>query len=192
MLNGAEQDMDEISRVKYNLLFKIKLNYKLQGVSLKRITKEIYFCSRFYNRLLMAQKAKTVDHLGTVQEITTNDIMVKILSQSACAACHANGICGVSDSTDKVVVVHKPNHNYCVGQDVKVVLKQTLGFRALLLGYLTPFLIVVTILIVLSSVGFTEGKAGLVSLLVLVPYYFGLYLFRNLISKQFNFDIESI
>ncbi|PKP36188.1 MAG: RseC/MucC family positive regulator of sigma(E) [Bacteroidetes bacterium HGW-Bacteroidetes-15] len=140
----------------------------------------------------MSQKAKTVDHIGRVQEVTNSDIVVRILSQSACAACHAKGGCGMSESAEKFVVVHKPNHTYIVNQDVKVVLKQSLGFKALVLGYVIPFSIVLITLIVLTTVGLSEGKAGLISLFVLVPYYLGLYILKDRVSKQFTFDIESI
>jgi sigma-E factor negative regulatory protein RseC len=140
----------------------------------------------------MSQRVKTVDHLGKVQEITSNDIMVGILSHSACASCHAKGACGVSDVQEKVVVVHKPNHNYMVGQDVKVILKQSLGFKALLLGYVFPFLTVLIVLIALTTAGVSEGRAGLASLSILLPYYLGLQFFKDKISKHFTFDIESI
>lgn len=140
----------------------------------------------------MPQRAKTVDHLGKVQEITTSNVMVLILSQSACAACHAKGACGISDVEEKLVVVHKPNHSFFVGQDVRVILKQSLGFKALVVAYVIPFLLVLIALIILTAVGFSEGKSGLLSLLILVPYYFGLHLFRDKHSSQFIFDIESV
>ncbi|MDD4671562.1 MAG: SoxR reducing system RseC family protein [Bacteroidales bacterium] len=140
----------------------------------------------------MAQKIKTVDHHGSVQEVTTNNITVKIISQSACAACHAKGACGLSDTTEKIVVVHKPNHGYTVGQDVKVILRQSLGFKALTLGYLFPFLLMVLVLIMLTVLGVGELKAGLLSLATLVPYYIVLHLFNSKISRLLTFDIESI
>jgi sigma-E factor negative regulatory protein RseC len=140
----------------------------------------------------MTQKSKTVDHLGKVQEITSSDIMVSILSHSACSSCHAKGGCGMGDTAEKTVVVHKPNHNFFVGQDVKVILKQSLGFRALLLGYIFPFILVLMILIVLTAFNVPEGRAGLASLVVLVPYYIALYSWRDRLAKQFTFEIESI
>lgn len=139
----------------------------------------------------MSQKAKTVDHIGKVQEITSTDVMVSIINHSSCSACHAKGSCGMVDSTEKVVVVHKPNHGFVVGQDVKVILRQSLGFRALFYGYVVPFLLVLLILIVLSAFNVPEGRAGLASLAMLVPYYFGLYIFKDKLSKQFTFEIES-
>lgn len=140
----------------------------------------------------MSNSTKTVDHIGMVQEVTNSDVVVRILSQSACAGCHASGTCGMADSTEKLVVVHKPNHSYIVNQSVKVTLKQSLGFKALLIGYVMPFLLVLFTLLILTSLGLPEARAGLSSLSILVPYYAGLYLLKDRISKQFTFDIESI
>ena len=140
----------------------------------------------------MSKLTKTVDHIGRVQEVTSTDVLVSIINQSACADCHAKGACGMADSTEKNVVVQKSNHNFRIGQEVKVILKQSLGFKALLLGYIIPFFLVVISLILLSSFGVSEGKAGLISLSILLPYYVGLHLFRKSISKHFTFDIESV
>jgi sigma-E factor negative regulatory protein RseC len=135
---------------------------------------------------------KTVDHIGRVQEISTTDVQVTIINNSACADCHAKGACGMADSAEKKVVVQKSNHNFSIGQEVKVILRQSLGFKALLLGYIIPFFLVVISLILFSAVGVPEGAAGLISLSILLPYYVGLHLFRNRISKHFTFDIESV
>lgn len=140
----------------------------------------------------MSGKVKTVDHIGKVQEITHENVMVKILSHSACSGCHAKTVCGIADSVEKTVVIHKSNHNFFQGQDVKVILKQSLGFKALFLGYLAPFIVVVFTLILLTSLGVSEVRSGIASLSVLIPYYFSLYLLKDKFTKQFTFDIESL
>lgn len=140
----------------------------------------------------MTQAAKTVDHIGRVQEITPDEVIVCITSNSACAGCHAQGVCGMSGSSQKTVVVQKPNHDYQVGEDVKVILRQSLGFRALFLGYILPFFLVLLSLILLSVCKVHEAMAGLISLSVLVPYYLALYGFKNRVSKRFTFDIEPV
>jgi len=117
---------------------------------------------------------------------------VCIISQSACAACHAKGACGLSDSTEKMITVLKPNHNLKVGESVRVVIKQSMGFKALFAGYILPFIAVLTVLIILTLFKVSEGKAGLASLAILVPYYFALYLFKDRISNHFIFELESI
>jgi len=139
----------------------------------------------------MARRIKTVDHLGWVKEIDSDKIVVNILSQSACAGCHAKGACGLGDSAEKLITVVKPNHKLKVGESVKVILKQSMGFQALFLGYVMPFLAMLIVLIALTSMSISEAKAGLASLAILVPYYFILYLIKDRISNHFTFEIES-
>lgn len=139
----------------------------------------------------MSSKPNVIEHLGRVDAVTPSDIRVVIVSQSACASCHAKGACTASDTSEKIVVISKANHNYLVGEAVKVLLKQSLGYKALFLGYLLPLIILLTALFVFSAF-MSEGKSGLFALLVLLPYYAILYLFRNKIAKQFIFDIQKI
>ncbi|MGE0078877.1 MAG: SoxR reducing system RseC family protein [Bacteroidales bacterium] len=140
----------------------------------------------------MSSKPHIIEHLGRVDAITPNDVRVVIVSQSACASCHAKGACTASDSTEKIVVITKPNHNFLVGETVKVLLKESLGFKALFLGYILPLIVIIVALFSFSALGLSEVKAGLLSLLMLIPYYLVLYLFKNAIAKQFNFDIEKL
>ena len=139
----------------------------------------------------MPAKPTLIEHLGRIDAVTPNDIRVVIISQSASASCHAKGACSASDVSEKIVVVSKTNHNFLVGETVKVLLKQSLGFKALFLAYILPFIVVITALFSLSSF-VSEGIAGILALLSLIPYYAILYFFKNKISKQFNFDIEKI
>jgi len=71
-------------------------------------------------------------------------------------------------------------------------MQQSLGFKALFLGYILPLIVLVVSLFVFNALGFSESVSGLLSLAVLVPYYLMLYLFRKSIEKQFHFDIEKL
>lgn len=140
----------------------------------------------------MTRTTKTVDHLGRVHEINSDEITVSIISQSACATCDAKGACGLSDSAEKMITVLKPNHNLNVGESVRVIIKQSMGFKALFVGYILPFIAVFALLITLTFFNVSEGMAGLASLAVLAPYYLALYLFKDRISNHFIFELESI
>jgi len=140
----------------------------------------------------MRANDKVIEHLGRVDAITRNDIRVTIVSQSACATCHAKGACTAADVEEKVVAITKPNHNFMVGETVKVVMKQSQGFKALMLGYIYPLILVLVALFTLSAMGLSDEKSGLITLALLVPYYGIVYLFRNKISKKFNFQIEKL
>ncbi len=134
--------------------------------------------------------SKSVEHIGRIASIEGNKLIVQFLAQSACASCHAKGACSAADMENKEVEVLEPNPNrYQLGEKVKIVLKQSLGFRALLLGYLMPFFLVMLVLIVLSQFT-TEGKAGLGSLAVLLPYYLFLYFMKDRLKKTFTFSVK--
>lgn len=134
--------------------------------------------------------SKSVEHIGRIASIEGNKLIVQFLAQSACASCHAKGVCSAADMENKEVEVLEPHpDSYQLGEKVKIVLKQSLGFRALLLGYLIPFFLMLIVLIVLTQFT-TEGKAGLGSLAVLPPYYLFLYFMKDRLKKTFTFSIK--
>ena len=135
---------------------------------------------------------KSVEHKGTVESVENGIVKVNILSQSACASCHAKGACSVADMEDKIIDVQTPNKDYNLGERVNVVMDQTLGFKALLYGYVVPFVIVMIVLFSAVGIGFSEGKAGLLSLAVLPPYYLGLYLLKDKMKQTFSFRIQKL
>jgi sigma-E factor negative regulatory protein RseC len=135
---------------------------------------------------------KSIEHKGRIETIDGNKINVNILAMSGCASCHAKGVCTASDMQEKIVEVFDFTNQYQVGEEVNVVLKQSLGFRALFLGYVLPFLLVFFFLIVLTVFTNNEAISGIGSLSVLVPYYIVLFLFKDKIRKKFTFIINKI
>jgi sigma-E factor negative regulatory protein RseC len=134
---------------------------------------------------------ETIRHRGVVSKVDDKFNYVTIIAQSACAACHASGVCNVSDLQEEIVQVpKKQGDQYTVGQTVFVKMKQSLGTLAVLLGYFFPFLLVLASLIVLLALNFSEGVAGMISLGLLIPYYLILYSRRNQLKKKFVFEIE--
>ena len=45
----------------------------------------------------------SISHRGRVVEITPEMTSVEIISESACASCHAKGLCGLGESKSKLV-----------------------------------------------------------------------------------------
>jgi sigma-E factor negative regulatory protein RseC len=129
-------------------------------------------------------------HPGIVDHIEEGVVFVRILSQSACSTCHAKGACAVSEIEEKIVEVVNPgNRNYQPGEHVTVKMKQSLGRRAVMLGYIIPLIILVGSIVTLVLLLNNEGLAALLSILLLVPYYGLLYLSRNKLKQHFNFTI---
>lgn len=124
--------------------------------------------------------------------MTDSQLIVNILSQSACSSCHAQGACTVSDFQDKEIEINEFKGNYQPGQEVTVIFKESKGFTALLWGYILPFFIVLGTLITLLELTKNELIAGLISLGVLIPYYTTLYFLRHHLKKIFKFEVEEI
>lgn len=133
-----------------------------------------------------------VTHTGRISQITDKEIKVSIISQSACAACHAKGACSASDMAEKEIdVPWFGTHAYAVGDEVVVELAQNQGIKAVLLGYIVPFFVLLISLLVFIGLGENEGIAGLLSLLMLIPYYVILSRLKKYMSATFEFRIKS-
>ncbi len=133
-----------------------------------------------------------IDHEGIIDHIQDGVARVKIDSQSACAACHAKGVCGAADSEEKFLDVDLHGASYMEGEPVRVMVAKHLGFRAVTLGYIYPFLLLMAVLIGLTLIGLDEMKAGLFALLSIIPYYLFLYIIRRRIGTTFTFSIMKI
>lgn len=135
------------------------------------------------------QKESTIEHSGIVKFAGNNYAIVDIVSHPACAGCMASGICDLSGQKNKEIRTEN-NNEVKAGDRVLVVMRQSSGFRALFLGYLLPFIIVMFILITMLSLSFSEPVSGLTALLSLVPYYVIIYLKKEKIGKSFSFTIK--
>jgi positive regulator of sigma E activity len=119
-------------------------------------------------------------------------LIVTIVNQSACSSCHANGACSVADLQEKEIEIAEFRNKYSPGQEVTVVFQESKGFTALFYGYILPFIIVLFTLVVAISVTNNELFSGLLSLVILIPYYVLLYFFRHQLKKVFKFEVEEI
>jgi positive regulator of sigma E activity len=135
----------------------------------------------------------TIEHEGVIRETGKNTVKVSISPVSACGSCRAKGSCSIGSSGERIIDVSPvQGETYHAGQPIRVVLDQSLGIKALALGYFLPFLAVLSLLILLTYAGISEGAAGILSLAMLVPYYLGLSFFRGRLKKDFSFRLEKI
>jgi len=134
---------------------------------------------------------KRISHDGVIASLSEDRVTVKITSYAACTSCHAKGACNMAGGEEeKLLHIPASDQDFHIGDNVRVILAQSLGFRALFLGYVLPFLMVLTILLVMTAAGSDEWVAGLASLAVLLPYYAGLKLMRGKVDRQFSFFVQ--
>lgn len=133
---------------------------------------------------------KQIDHKGVITKIENGLIQVTILSISACAGCHAKGACTMSDMEEKIIDIYDTSQLFNIGDQVMVSTEESLGWLALLLAYVLPFVLVLISMFSISVFTDNELLIGGVSLLLLVPYYFVLYLQKANMKKVFSFVIR--
>ena len=135
-----------------------------------------------------------IEHEGRVIAVDKDYISVEIVNKSACASCHAKGVCGASDEAVKVVEVAQSfatlADDYQVGETVNVIMSSAMGTQAIWIAYVIPLIVLMASILVFSLCGASELWMGLGSLGVVALYYLGVYLMRNRISKIFIFSIE--
>lgn len=139
----------------------------------------------------MSSKIKEISHKGRIVEITPEVTTVEIVSESACASCHAKGLCSLGDS--KVKTVQVPTRawdNYQPGDEVNVLLQASMGHKAVWLAYVIPLIIMVAVLMVLTETGVQELISGIVAIASIGVYYFVLWLFRNKLKNEYIFNIK--
>jgi len=133
----------------------------------------------------------SIIHPGIIESIHGDKVSVRILARSACSSCHAKGACTVADIEEKIIEADlEPSVRWKPGDQVMVRMEESLGRKAVLMGYGLPLVVLVGSIIVFLSLLNHEGLAALLSILMLVPYYLILYLFRKRLQKEFRFRIE--
>ena len=134
---------------------------------------------------------ETISHKGIVTKITDDELEIKILAQSACAACHAKSACGMGEQAEKILTVPRPkDKDFTLNQKVNVKMAIGQGNKAAVLAYLIPILLLLAVLFACLGLGINEGLAALISIVALVPYYIILYMKRDKLKNQFLYIIE--
>ena len=143
----------------------------------------------------MKNQQKRIEHEGKIVEMDAQSISVEIVNKSACASCHARGVCGAGDEQVRTIVIPQTletaTAGYQVGDAVKLVLSATLGMKAVILAYGLPLLILLAAILGFSSAGIEQLYVGLFSLALVAIYYIIFAIFRDKLDKEFVFSIES-
>ena len=133
-----------------------------------------------------------ISHRGRIVSVTPEVTTVEIVSESACGACHARGLCSLGDR--KLKQVELPTRgwdSYTVGQEVEVVLKASMGHKAVWLAYVIPLLLMVAVLLGTLFAGGSELLAGGTAIGAVALYYLGLWLLRDRLRKEYIFNIKT-
>ena len=134
--------------------------------------------------------SESVSHKGKIVRMTPQVTTVSILQHAACGECHAAGLCGMAELAEKTVEVPTdPYAGYGVGDEVEVLLKASMGMKAVWLCYAIPLVILLAVILGLMALHVPEVPAGLAGLAAIGLYYLALYLFRDKLRNEYAFTI---
>ena len=134
----------------------------------------------------------TIEHTGIINSIEGKTAHVVIEQMSACAECHARGVCTASDKEEKIVDAQILEGQFEVGERVMVLGQKSIAVQAVLLAYILPFVLVIAAVFIANY--FTENELiiGTIGLLILVPYLIFLRTIRKRIQSRFQFYVSKI
>ena len=134
--------------------------------------------------------SRNIQHKGIVESIEGDKVRVLVAQQSACAGCHAKGICG-EKGKERIIEVTTPYASHFeVGERVVVALiNKSMAFSSVVWGYVLPLIVLLVALFGSKALGFEDGTSAIISLCSVAAYYFGLYLGKNKIDKKIEFTI---
>ena len=135
-----------------------------------------------------------IKHDGIIIALNENGTaLVRIVQTSACAACKAKAMCASAESAEKEMeVVLLGDGQWAIGDTVEVMVQQKMGWKAVILAYLLPFFVMLTVVAVGSGIGnriagIGEEVIGTVALCAMAVYYIVLGLFKDKLQKEFSF-----
>ncbi len=114
---------------------------------------------------------------------------VEIITGSACSGCHAKSVCSPGGAETRTITV-KSDADLNPGDRVTVVMTQSQGFRALAIGYIIPFLVLITAFVITTAAGAGELISALASFAAIGLYYLAVWILRDKIGEKFEFKIK--
>ena len=130
-----------------------------------------------------------IKHDGIVIAIKDDGVVrVRIVQTSACASCKAKQMCASAESSEKEMDVQMLTDMASIqlGDTVEVMVQQKMGWKAVLLAYVLPFVVMMAVVVLLNGV-VKEEVSGTIALCTMGVYYIVLGLFKNRIQKEFSF-----
>ena len=132
----------------------------------------------------------TIHHKGVVERTEQGRVFVRVEKESACAGCHAKGLCGESGS-ERIIEVRTPYaEEYATGDRVVVALERgSMGAMSVVWAYVLPLVVLLVVLFGAHGLGFSDGVSALASIVSVALYYVVLRVARGYFDRKIKFTI---
>ena len=123
---------------------------------------------------------------GVVRKVQGDLLWVEVVVSSACGGCAAKSLCNISEKKNELVeAVNVTGEEFSVGESVQIQMRETQAHRAVVLGYLIPFIVLVVGLFGCYALTHIEWLSALVAIGLTAIYYLILKMFDKRLAKEF-------
>ena len=92
---------------------------------------------------------------------------------------------------EKIITVAAPkDKEFSIGQEVKVSITLGQANKAVIFAYVIPSIILISMIFILNFFKIGEGINALISIGSLIPYYLILFIFKDKIKRNFEYEIH--
>ena len=134
---------------------------------------------------------EVISHKGRIVAMTPQKTSVEFAVESACSSCRAAGLCGMGEYREKLVEVPTdPYASYGVGDEVDVVLKATMGLKAVWIAYVVPVVLLLSGVLVSGALGAGDLLSAFIGIGDVLLYYFVVWLLREKLENEYIFTIK--
>ena len=134
---------------------------------------------------------ETIGKTGIIKNIINNELIIEIMSCSACSTCAVKNYCNGAEAKQKEIIVkNKEADKFNVGEEVVVEIDEQQAVKSIILAYVIPLILMISTIIVAVSYQQDEIIGGICGIIVLIPYYFGLFLAKDKMKSGFEFKVS--
>lgn len=137
-----------------------------------------------------------ITHTAIVKQVNNNVVEVVLENPPGCDGCNAKASCGLnpenqSDDSGDSFFIPIMEQAYQPGEKVELSIAPSLGLKAVLWGYIIPFILLLVVLVTGLSF-FTELIAGIAALSVVALFYLVLFFNKDRMKKSFAIDLKKL
>ena len=134
---------------------------------------------------------KKVCKEGIVRKLEGSKVWVEIVVSSACGGCAAKSLCNISEKKNEIVEAENfTGEEFAVGETVQIQMQETQAHRAVVIGYLFPFIVLIVGLFGCYAVTHIEWLSALVAFGLTAIYYLILKMFDKRLARQFTLYVS--
>jgi len=137
----------------------------------------------------MSTHESVIRHQGIITKIDNDNVYVQLLDNVHCQSCDLKSHCS-SVSDDNLLKINVKNEIYKIQENVQVIIGNHTGFKAVFFGYILPFAVMMTVLLLSNMTSMSEWQSGLFALVFVAVYYGLLFVFKQKMASQFQIKIK--